>query len=219
MPASLPLFLTPPCSSSEHANNTAGKHQQELINHANFFQSVVALKSLSTMSSAYFSSTTLETLHRVLQMLQPWLCGGADFELSDSCAAFAVEAVTVLLSSSGLKLDCVAAISDAVLEMTQYLLKNVAEYDWSYDKVGTHEIIYFIFTQAAESLRETSQPANCTTIFTIIVYPAPLICIIIIILFLFNFTFYCIPFITTMCFKGIGKAKCPKQIASKTSWF
>ena len=50
--------------------------------------------------------------------------------------AFAVDAVTALLGSSGLKAECVAAISDAVLEMAQYLLKNVAEYDWSCDKVG-----------------------------------------------------------------------------------
>ena len=69
-------------------------------------------------------------------MLQPWLCGGAEFELSDSCVAFAVDAVTALLGSSGLKAECVAAVSDAVLEMAQYLLKNVAEYDWSNDKVG-----------------------------------------------------------------------------------
>ena len=135
-PASAPLFLTPPCSSSEQATDTAGKQQQELMNHATFFRSVTTLKSLSSVSSAYFTSTTLETLHRVLQMLQPWLCGGAEFELSDSCVAFAVDAVTALLGSSGLKAECVAAVSDAVLEMAQYLLKNVAEYDWSNDKVG-----------------------------------------------------------------------------------
>ena len=88
----------------------------------------------------------MDTLQRVLHTLQPWLCGGADFELSDGAVEYAVEAVTKLLNSPGLK-SITVAVSDAALEMVQHLLKNVAEYNWSCDKVGFTERFLWLHQQ------------------------------------------------------------------------
>jgi len=130
------LFLTPPCSLSElHSPDTDSTRQKELAQHVTFLQSIVTLKSLSSLKSVSVTSTIVETLQRVLQTLQPWLCSGAEYELSSGSVEHAVGAVTKLLNSPGLS-SVAAAVSDAVLDMVQDLLKNVVEYNWSCEKVG-----------------------------------------------------------------------------------
>ena len=79
--------------------------------------------------------TTADTLQRVLQTLQPWLCGGAEYELSPGSVEHAVGAVAKLLSRPGLS-SVAAAVSDAVLDVVQDLLKNVVEHNWSCEKVS-----------------------------------------------------------------------------------